>query len=97
MSKSKEVSNKIKRRFAEISDLPEELTLGLSKMVFIGNNEFWIENYKGIIEYENNKIRLGTIIGNISVEGENLNIEEISEVELIVRGKIKRIEFESEG
>jgi len=90
----KNVSQRIKNKFLEISDLSEELTKGYSKMVLLGNKEFLIENNKGIIEYENNKVRINTISGEIIVEGENLTINEISDGELIVNGKIKAILLE---
>jgi sporulation protein YqfC len=49
-----------------------------------------VENYKAIIEYEKDLIRLNN---NVSILGENLNIAEITSDEIIVNGKIKSIEF----
>ena len=89
------VSQRIKNKFLEISDLSEELTKGYSKMVLLGNKEFLIENSRGIIEYENNKIRVNTVNGEINVEGENLIINEMGEGELLVTGKIKSILLEN--
>ena len=89
--RKRNVSEKIKNKFLEISDLSEELTKGYSKMVLLGNKEFLIENSKGIIEYENNKIRVNTINGEIKVEGENLIINEMGEGEILVKGLIKLI------
>jgi len=93
--KKRNVSQRIKNKFLEISDLSEELTKGYSKMVLLGNKEFLIENSKGIIEYENNKIRVNTVNGEINVEGENLIINEMGEGELLVTGKIKSILLEN--
>jgi len=93
--KRKNVSKRIKNKFLEISDLSEELTKGLSKMVLLGNKEFLIENYKGIVEYENHRIRVNTTSGEISIEGENLIINEIEDDELLVKGKIKAILIEN--
>ena len=89
--KRKNVSKRIKNKFLEISDLSEELTMGYSKMVLLGNKEFLIENSKGIIEYENSRIRLNTLSGEIEVKGENLTIDEISAGDLLVKGKIKAV------
>lgn len=93
--KKRNVSQRIKNKFLEISDLSEELTKGYSKMVLLGNKEFLIENSRGIIEYENNKIRVNTVNGEINVEGENLIINEMGEGELLVTGKIKSILLEN--
>lgn len=96
LGKANRVSNKLKRRFAQITDLPEDLIMGLSKMVLLGKKEFYIENYNGIKEYENNKINVKTINGDVIIEGDNLSIEEINDSELIVRGVIKKILLEGE-
>ena len=55
-----------------------------------------IENYKGIIQYENEKIRLKTISGGVMVEGENLHINEIGEGEMLVKGKITNVVLEGD-
>lgn len=95
--KKRSVSQRIKNKFLEISDFSEELTKGYSKMVLLGKKEFLIENAKGIIEYENNKIRVNTLNGEINIEGENLVINEMGEGELLVRGKIKSILLENDN
>ena len=63
-------------------------------MVLLGNNEFRIENYNGIIEYEVNRIRVSTASGVISVMGDELSISELDNDELLVSGLIKRIDLE---
>lgn len=90
----KSAANRIKKRFSELGDLPKELVTNYSRMVLLGNSEFMIENYSGIIEYEVNKIRLSTASGVISVTGDNLSINELDNDELIVNGKIKTIGLE---
>jgi len=87
-------SKKLKNRFSEISDISEELTMGLAKIVILGNKECLIENYKGIIQYENEKIRLKTSSGVVSVEGNNLHINEIGEGEMIIKGEISNLQLE---
>ena len=89
--RKRNVSQRIKNKFLEITDLSEELTKGYSKMVLLGDKEFLIENSKGIIEYENSKIRVNTINGEIYVEGNDLIINEMGDGELLVKGKIKSI------
>ena len=96
MGKKKKVANELKRRFAEIGDLPKELVTSYSRMVLLGNNEFTIENYSGIIEYEMNKIRLRSASGIISVVGEGLVINELDNEELFIRGKIRSIDIEGD-
>ena len=94
MKRASRFSKKLKNRFNEITDISEELTMGLSKIVILGNQECLIENYKGIIQYENEKIRLKTISGVVIVEGEQLHINEIGEGEMLVKGKITNLILE---
>ena len=96
MSKARRAAGLLKRRFTELSDLPRELIGSSSRMVLMGNSEFMIENYDGILEYEECKIRLSTKVGIISVLGNRLAIDELDNENLMVRGKIESISIESE-
>lgn len=90
----KNTANKIKKRFIEIGDFPSELVTNLSRMVLLGNGEFTLENYNGIIEYEMNKIRVSTATGIITIIGEGLTLSELNNDELLVSGLIKNIGLE---
>lgn len=95
MSRKKQrVAKRIKQKFNDIADLPKEISLDYSRMVLLGNKEFVIENYKGIIEYDNNIIRINTLSGIISIEGEEMVINEINDDDVSVEGKIKLIGIE---
>ena len=94
LSKKKKASNDLKKKFLEIGDIPKELVTSNSKMVLLGNSEFTIENFKGIIEYETDKIKIKSGTGVVTVTGENLTINELGDEELFVKGKIKNIEIE---
>lgn len=96
MNKANRFSRRLKNRFNEISEISEELTMGLPKIVILAKKECLIENYKGIIEYENQKIRLMTISGEVIIEGNNLHINEIGEGEMIIKGSICRLELEGD-
>ena len=74
-----------------ILDMPLDMINGCSRMTVIGNESILLENYKGIVEYEENIIRLSN---NINVFGDRLNIEEITDDDILITGKIKNIEFE---
>ena len=53
-----------------------------------------IENYKGILEYEEIYIRINTHIGIININGFNLNLEQISGDDILVTGKIDSLTLE---
>ena len=74
--------------------MPTEIVSNEPKITLIGFNEMLIENYKGILEYEEIYIRINTHIGIININGFNLNLEQISEDDISVKGKLDSITLE---
>ncbi len=75
--------------------MPEEVVSNVPKITIIGFNEILIENYKGILEYEEIYIRVNTYIGIININGFNLNLEQMSKDDILVTGKIDSITLEN--
>lgn len=86
--------NRAKRRIDRWLEMPTEIVSNVPKITIIGFNEILIENYKGILEYEDIYIRINTHIGIININGFNLNLEQISEDDISVKGKIDSITLE---
>lgn len=84
------LSNKINRAL----ELPRELSQTNTKITIIGFDEMLIENYKGILEYEEFYIKIKTDIGNINISGFKLKLEQVTEDDVLVKGKIESIEIE---
>ena len=53
-----------------------------------------IENYKGILEYEDYYVRVNTYIGIVNIHGFNLRLEKMTEDNIKIIGKIESIEIE---
>lgn len=87
----KEERKKIRQKFQAAMEIPKELLKDYSRVTVIGGEDIWIENYKGIIEYNEEMIRLSN---NIVIYGQALSVEEISSEDILIIGKIKNIEFE---
>lgn len=83
----------LKNRVTELLDLPKEVVLNVPKLTLLGDEELVIENYKGIIEYDIQKVRVNTGLGVIKIIGERLIIKEITSEDIMVNGKIKALEF----
>lgn len=86
--------NRGKRRIDRWLEMPTEIVSNEPKITLIGFNEMLIENYKGILEYEEIYIRINTHIGIININGFNLNLEQISEDDISVKGKIDSVNLE---
>ena len=87
-----ESEKRIKEKFLDMMELPKELLKDVSRITLLGNEDILIENYKGIIEYEENIIRLNN---GINIFRTNLNVEEITDVDIFITGKINNVEFEN--
>ena len=81
-------------RVNEILDLPREVGTNIPKETMLGFDEVLIENYKGILEYEEFFIRVCTHIGNININGFELKLNQISDESVSITGKIENLDFE---
>ena len=83
------------RKLDEILEIPVELSTNNPKITIVGFERVLIENYRGILEYQDYFVRLNTYIGIININGFNLNLGEMTTDDLLVTGKIDSIDFES--
>lgn len=84
-------------RINEILEFPREIISKVPKITITAFDEVLIENFKGIIEYEDFFVRINTHIGIISINGFNLKLNQMTEDDIFVSGKIDSIEFEKRG
>jgi len=83
----------LREKVIEALELPKEIVLNIPKLTLVGNGSLIIENYKGIIEYESEKVRVNTGSGMISITGKRLYIKEITSENLYIEGDIHTLEF----
>ena len=81
-------------RLEKILEMPRELNQNNFKITIISFDELLIENYKGILEYEEFYIKINTEIGAVNINGFNLTLEQITEDDIAVRGIINSIDLE---
>ena len=86
--------NKKVNKFAQILDMPRELDKKQTKVTIISFDEILIENYKGIMEYEEFFVKINTEIGIININGFNLNLEQMTNEDVLVKGVINSIDLE---
>ncbi len=81
-------------RLSFLLDMPKELDKKQTKVTIISFEELLIENYKGIMEYEDFYIKINTEIGIININGFNMNLEQLTNDDLIIKGVINNIDLE---
>ncbi|MGI6704453.1 MAG: sporulation protein YqfC [Clostridia bacterium] len=83
----------IKKGIADLLELPRDIVLDLPKITLVGNLQLYIENHKGIIEYSTGLVQVNTKAGILVVTGTGLTIRTIVVEEIIIVGRIDRVEF----
>ena len=76
-------------------NLPKDITQGAFVLTAVGNRELYIDNYKGILEYTKNCIRIQGKNTYIKIEGRNLKIDHYTEEDMLIKGHILSIEYPS--
>lgn len=82
------------RKINEILDMPREINNIDTKITILSFEEVLIENYKGIIEYEEFFIKINIEIGAVNIHGFNLNLEQLTEEDILIKGVINSIDLE---
>ena len=81
-------------RLDKILEIPQEVCSNIPKIVITGFDEMIVENYKGILEYEEFYVRINTHIGIININGYSLDLENMTNDDIKVKGKIESIDIE---
>lgn len=81
-------------RISNMLEIPKEISSNEPKLTIVGFNEMIIENYKGILEYEEFYIRINTYIGTININGFGLELTQMNDEVISITGKIESIDIE---
>lgn len=81
-------------KISKILEIPQEVCTNMPKIIITGFDEMIIENFKGILEYEEFFVRINTHIGIININGFGLNLENMTNDDIKVSGKIESIDVE---
>lgn len=82
------------RKIDKLLEIPKEVYSNEVKITIVGFDEVVIENYQAILEYEEYFVRIKTATGIVNFNGYNFNLENLSNDDIKVTGKIEGIEFE---
>lgn len=88
------VKNKVKKRIADVFDLPPDIVLGLPKVTLIGRAQLYIENHQGITIYEKERIRINVKDGAIVIAGKDLHLRTVYNDDIFIEGVISTIDLE---
>ncbi len=91
---SKQKSFKIREQVIEQLELPRDLMLGDALVTITGRRELLIENYKGILIYEDSFIKIQAKNCQIMITGKQLAIDYYTNEEMKISGYFEQIQYE---
>ena len=80
-------------RLAKILDVPQNMFESYSQIVLSGNREAVLDGCQGVIEYEDDFIKLKIGRQVVKFTGQNLQIKCMTGENVIIDGKILSVEF----
>lgn len=86
--------NRAKENITESLNLPKDIVFDIPKITIMGDGEVTIENHKGIVSFEDTKVKVNSRLGLIIVEGHKFKISFIGGTTLTITGKVKEIKYE---
>ena len=72
---------------------PDQAASSAPRIALVGQTEMTVENAKGILEYDEQFIKLFLGENSMVVEGRDLRIDMFSEKTIIIRGRICSMSF----
>ena len=85
--------NEQKEQMADLFSLPHDIVCGASNVSVIGSMRVIIENYKGLLEYNNEEILIQGKQCKIKITGCCLKIRCYNEEEMVIDGQIDGVYF----
>lgn len=80
-------------RIAEALDLPLDVLCDVPRTEIMGNCQVNIENFRGILDYNESSVKINTNSGIIKIDGDELLIESITDEGVLIKGTVLRLEF----
>ncbi len=95
MKKRNSLAGEWKDSVIRAFDLPADLAYGSVLLSVTGQNEILIENYRGILEYKDEHIRIQAKGCRILIIGKHLQIEYYTSDEMKIKGFVEQIIYEN--
>lgn len=82
-----------KELLMESLQLPKDICTGALRVTLTGNQEAWIENYRGILEYTDHMILLQAKTCQVCFEGMGLSVDYYTNEDMKISGCINAVKY----
>ncbi|HHX50388.1 MAG TPA: sporulation protein YqfC [Clostridia bacterium] len=90
-----EKTRQVQQDVVDLLEMPKDVMLDLPKITMIGDLQLFLENHRGIIEYQRERIRVKISNGELEIKGQDLVLRNLKTDEMAVEGMITSITFDS--
>jgi len=74
-------------------EVPKDSLLNMPRITLIGGMTVNVENFRGILEFRDDLLRLSLTQGELNVHGRELVIKTIFPTEVVIEGNIRGIQY----
>ncbi len=86
-------SRHLSKLTGNLLDLPQDVIFDLPRITMIGNMQTYIENYRGVIHFSEEQLKLKLSKGQLEIRGRNLAIRAILSEEVFIEGTISEVRY----
>ena len=83
-----------RKKFLKALEIPEEVATDTVRLTLSGFKKLRVDNYRSLVEYESERIRINTADKLICIEGSGFNITSVTDDFAEIEGEISNISFE---
>jgi sporulation protein YqfC len=80
-------------KLAQLLDIPLDTAMDWPRITLNANREATVQNHRGVIEYDQSTVRINTKLGELAFFGTKLALVSALKEEIVVEGKIERLEL----
>jgi sporulation protein YqfC len=80
-------------KLAQLLDIPLDTAVDWPRITLNANRGVTVQNHRGVIEYDQSTVRINTKLGEMALFGSKLTLISALKDEIVVEGKIERLEL----
>jgi sporulation protein YqfC len=80
-------------KLADLLEIPLDTVIDWPRIILNANRSVTVQNHRGVIEYDQGMARINTKLGELILYGEKLTLISALPMEVVVAGKVERVEL----
>ena len=91
---TKPTGQRVSRKIVSMLELPKDVVFNMPVIHALGDEDISVTNYRNLIEYSGECVRINTGSGQVRFEGAGLVLTRVTSESVSVSGRISKIEFQ---